>query len=364
MEISARINQANGRLKSARVGARIERKGNRLILRGTLPPKPDSNRSAPYQQKIYLGIPANPDGVRRAEKEARKVGALLATKEFSWEAYQRETRVESQTACEVIERFKTHYLGKGGNETTWNGDYWKVLKKIPENVKIDIQTLERLITATAPNTKTRQRACMVATAIARFLSLDADFSAHRGNYKPGTKELRDIPSDELIARSYSNISNPAWRWVYGMMATYGLRNHEVFHLDLTDLPIIRVLETTKTGSREVWPCYPEWVELFGLKSSHLPDVDLERSNEALGHSVTRYLSPKLPFKPYDLRHAWAIRTSVFGWPVELAARQMGHSVEMHTQTYHRWINREHQQKVYDLLVNRSDRPRSPSISDT
>ena len=62
-----------------------------------------------------------------------------------------------------------------------------------------------------------------------------------------------------------------------------------------------------------------------------------------------------------MRHAWAIRTAIFGWPVELAARQMGHSVDMHTRTYHRWLSREHQQRVYDLLVNRPDRPYAPYL---
>ncbi|MEO1149319.1 MAG: site-specific integrase, partial [Cyanobacteria bacterium J06638_22] len=69
------------------------------------------------------------------------------------------------------------------------------------------------------------------------------------------------------------------------------------------------------------------------------------------------------FAPYDLRHAWAVRTLLFGWPVELSARQMGHSVDIHTRTYQRWISRERIQQVYDLLVNREDRPRPPEVTD-
>lgn len=139
------------------------------------------------------------------------------------------------------------------------------------------------------------------------------------------------------------------------------QHHECFHLDLSHFPIVRALETTKTGSREVWPCYPEWAERWNLQDRVLPPIRLDRTNEKIGHSVTAYLSPKLPFVPYDLRHAGAIRTSLFGWPVELAARQMGHSVDLHVKTYHRWINREYQQRIYDLLVNRTDRPRPPSV---
>jgi hypothetical protein len=37
-----------------------------------------------------------------------------------------------------------------------------------------------------------------------------------------------LPSDEVIVEWYDRIPNPTWRYVYGIMATYGLRNHEVF----------------------------------------------------------------------------------------------------------------------------------------
>ncbi|MEM6434652.1 MAG: hypothetical protein AAF773_12495 [Cyanobacteria bacterium P01_D01_bin.115] len=172
-----------------------------------------------------------------------------------------------------------------------------------------------------------------------------------------------MPTDEAIALYREQSTNPAWQWVYGMMAAYGLKNHECFHLDLADFPVVQVLETTKTGTREVWPCYPEWPSAWSLDKMRLPPIKLNRTNQKIGHSVTKYLSPKLPFVPYDLRHAWAVRTLLFGWPVELSARQMGHSVEVHTRTYQRWIDREKIQAVYDLLVSRGDRPKPPKIVD-
>ncbi len=81
------VDQANQRLKSAKTGVTIEIMGRRLCLRGTLPPKPDSQKTKPYQQRLYLGIYANPAGIKKAEAEAKKVGGLLACKEFSWEPY-------------------------------------------------------------------------------------------------------------------------------------------------------------------------------------------------------------------------------------------------------------------------------------
>ncbi|MEP0959442.1 hypothetical protein [Microcoleus sp. FACHB-1515] len=75
--IEGKISQANGRLKTAAVGVRIEAKGDRLYLRATLPPRPGSSQQRAYQQRIALHYRANPYGVSLAEKEARKIGALI-----------------------------------------------------------------------------------------------------------------------------------------------------------------------------------------------------------------------------------------------------------------------------------------------
>jgi len=85
MDIQGRLNQANGRLHAAKVGVKIEAKGNRLYLRATLPPKPASQKRKAFQQRLALGVHFNPGGISFAEQEARKVGALLDCREFSWE---------------------------------------------------------------------------------------------------------------------------------------------------------------------------------------------------------------------------------------------------------------------------------------
>jgi integrase len=64
---------------------------------------------------------------------------------------------------------------------------------------------------------------------------------YKGNYSASRVDPRFLPTDSAIALWRSTISNPAWQWVAGMLAVYGLRNHEVFRLDLKDFPVIRVL---------------------------------------------------------------------------------------------------------------------------
>ncbi len=60
MDISNRAARANGRLRASKIGISIEKRGGTLWLRGTLPPKPNSGKTKPYQQKLSLRTKENP----------------------------------------------------------------------------------------------------------------------------------------------------------------------------------------------------------------------------------------------------------------------------------------------------------------
>ncbi|MBD2743688.1 site-specific integrase [Coleofasciculus sp. FACHB-1120] len=366
-----KLAQANGRLKAAKVGAKIEIKGNRLYLRATFPPKSSSSKQIPYQQRLALGIHANPTGLSEAEKEARKIGALLDCKEFSWEPYLKASaeRENANTVADWTLRFEADYFHRrrrsDKSESTWKGDYLKVLRQLPQDELLSVDLLKTLVLATTPDSKSRKRVCMVANALAKFAGLDYDFRPYAGRYSPRRVSPRDLPDDLKIAQTWSAIKNPAWRWVCGVIATYGLRPHEAFHLDYNEIKagsqVISVLGG-KTGARRVWPCYPEWHDQFEIEQVRLPNIDLDRSNTRIGESCSKYLNPRLPgFKLYDLRHCWAVRTLEFGLDLTLAAQQMGHSVQVHTDTYHHWITDKHHQKAFEALMLRSDRPKAPVL---
>jgi integrase len=361
IDIDGRIAQANGRLKAAKVGIAITRQGDRLYLRGTFPPKPDSDKKAPYQQRLALSIHANPLGLKNAEAEARKVGALLDCKEFSWLPYLGDRQI-AQNCGEWVERFEKDYFSKRDKNpktlTTWRKNYYEVLKRLPPDAPLTVEILKETIFRIDPDTRSRQIYCMVANALSKFADLNFDFSIYAGKHSPLKVSPRDLPTDEQIQQTYYKISNPAWQWVYGMLATYGLRPHEVFNLNLDDLPILTITDG-KTGARRVWACYPEWVDLFQLKSVALPQVT-GKSNADLGAKVSKaFKRYSIPFKPYDLRHCWAVRSLEFGLDISLAAQQMGHSAKVHSDLYHHWISDRHHQKAYDLLMQRADRPKPP-----
>jgi len=77
----------------------------------------------------------------------------------------------------------------------------------------------------------------------------------------------------------------------------------------------------------------------------------------IGKKITdQFKRYSLQIKPYDLRHAWAVRTILYDLPDTVAARMMGHSVSLHTQTYHHWITKRDQQQAVNnalLKVKRS-----------
>jgi integrase len=367
-EIIEIIAAANQRLKAANIGVQIESK-NRLCLRATLPPKPESTKTKPYQQRIYLGIPANRSGVKRAEKEALKLGGLLACKEFAWSIYIHVEDSKLIPAGEWVARLENFYFQKRKrtpkSEYTWKCDYYNIFKRLDLTKPLTPQVILQCCTNAEPETKNRKRACMALNAIAKFADIEVNLKPYAGSYTAKSHTPRDLPDDSTIARTYYEIKNPAWQWVYGMIAAYGLRNHEVFRLDLRALKagesIITVLANSKTGTRRVWAFFPEWFEEWELYNPKLPNVNVDSSNPVVGRAVTQYFRRYLPFRPYDLRHCWAIRTLEFGLDLTLAAQQMGHSVKMHTDLYHHWISERHHQRAYEILVNNPNRPTLPIV---
>ncbi len=374
------IAKLNERLKAARLGLRVERRGDRLAVRGTLPPRPGSSRLRPYQQRIPLGLPATKAGLKQSEQEAKVIAARLIERTFNWADYLLPTEAaepEPVTLEERIAQFHEQLLNRPGNDivaqaalkTTWEKAYAPYLKKLVAQTSAHPrQPLGEAIVATLEglpsHSRSRQVGCTALKAFADFhqIALPRPIDTLWGNYGSHRTQQRQLPSDQEIMACYDRIPNPAWQLVYGLMATYGLRNHEVFFCDRAELMAgsaearITVLESTKTGLHDVWPFYPEWVERFQLRQGHLPPINtnlatttLQRVGQQVALQFKRY---GIPFSPYDLRHAWAVRTIHFGLPDTVAARMMGHSVAIHTRTYHRWITlRDQRQAVQTALQN-------------
>jgi len=376
--IDARIVQLNQRLKAARLGLQVERRGHKLSLRGTLPPRPGSDRLRSHQQRLSLDIPATAAGLKQAEQTAKVVAAQLIQNTFDWRDYLPLVggkRLHQMDLAEKLDAFEQHFLESSNAadtasvRTTWKKAYAPYLNKLGAIAQSRNFTLTEAIYATVQstpnNSRSRQVCCTALNALAEFLNLElpTPLKTLWGNYSPSRTQMRHLPSDEEIVGAIAQIPNPNWRFVYGVMATYGLRNHEVFFCDYAALEqgnaeaTVEVLPTTKTGQHEVWPFYPEWVEQFNLREVRLPQINTDLTQTTLqqiGQQVTiQFRRYELPFSPYDLRHAWAVRTIHFGLPDTVAAQMMGHSVAIHSRTYHRWITRRDQQQAVASALSQS-----------
>ncbi|MGF1459240.1 MAG: site-specific integrase [Leptolyngbyaceae cyanobacterium] len=376
--LDAPLKTVNARLKAARLGLKIERRGDTLALRGTLPPRPGSDRTHSYQQRIPLKLPATKSGLKQAEQEAKVIAAKLIEKTFDWRRYLSDSgpRLSSAELGDQVAAFEAHYLATGqadpdkhpaSVQSTWDKAYAPYLRKLRvlsdrrPNLSLP-EAIVATVKATQAHSRSRQVCCTAMEAFAKFLSLElpTDLKTLWGKYGSGHTQARQLPTDDLIVEWFHRIPNPAWQFVYGLMATYGLRNHEVFFCDYSTLTngdpesAIEVLETTKTGAHDVWPFPPQWVEEFGLRDLSLPNLETNLTQTTLqriGQQVTlQFHRYRIPFAPYDLRHAWAVRTILLGLPDTVAARMMGHSVAIHNRTYHRWITRRNQRQAVQAAL--------------
>ncbi len=375
--LDKRIEQINQRLKAAQLGLQIERRGTKLNLRGTLPPRPDSLRLRSSQQRLSLGIPATTAGLKQIEQEAKIIAAQLIQNSFDWREYFTFTdgkRLSQQSLNQQIAAFEQHFFAQpqrsinlAATKTTWNAAYAPYFRKLEAiavahpNLTL-VEAIHQTVHSTRINSRSRQVCCTAMGAIAEFLNLKLpfDLKTFAGSYGNSQTQARQLPSDDEILSAWSLIPNPAWQFVYGVMATFGLRNHEVFFCNYTNLnrggTSIEVLPTTKTGSHQVWAFYPEWIETLQLRNVQVPDVKTDLSHTTLqriGQRVTaQFRRYGVPFSPYDLRHAWAIRTIHIGLSDTVAAKMMGHSVAVHTRTYHQWITQRDQQQAVDTALAR------------
>jgi integrase len=376
MEFPEHLNQINHNFKLAEMGLQIEVRGQNLYLRGVLPPKPQGKRFQAHQQRLNLREHADLMGLKRAERQAKIICAQLIQETFQWQHYTEPntTVTTDNSLLAAIARFEQYFWTTRGNkasaQTTWKTAYAPYLGKLQaialtNRILSDSELVYQTILSTAPDTRSRQICCTALKSFTEFQGLALPFELQNlsGKYSYKSLKPRELPDDETILKSYNLIPNPQWRFVFGVMATFGLRNHEVFFCDYTTLihqarnqqATITVQESTKTGTHEVWGFRPEWIDLFNLREVNPPplNTDLTKTTlQKIGQQVTRQFQRyHIPFSPYNLRHAWAVRTIHFGLPDAIAAQMMGHSIAIHTQTYHRWISRRDQQQAVDAAFS-------------
>lgn len=357
-DLKAEVAKLNAELKAGRVRVAVRVKGDRLYLRATLPPKPGSPQQEYSQQEISLGVYANPAGLKRAKAEALQISSDVALGRFDWTKYIK-TKPSKQTTGDWIKAFEEDYFQRRArspkSETTWDKDYRLPFTKLSPDRPLTAEVMLEAIAQTKPDTRSRQRVCNAYAALARLAGIELDTSKLRGSYSPKAVEPRDLPSDELILEWRDRIEHDGWKWVYSVIAAYGLRPHEAFNLDLDGIregKAVKVLDG-KTGFHLALPCLAEWRVDWALWDVTVPNVTA-KCNRDYGLRASQYMRRiGLPFKLYDLRHAWAARAARLGMADTIAAKLQGHSPQIHNAVYQRFMDESHLLAAWEITVGRT-----------
>ena len=385
MDENQKLLDINQDLQSKGINLRIEKRGKVLNIRGSLPDKKSKNLSK--VQRISLKLPFDINGLEEAKKAIELIDFQLRKSQFCWSHWIKEKSITSIGSNNLdvgdeIEGFKNQFFSdtsksksSAGMISTWQSAYKPYMNRLrgvsnKSNLKIGNELLLEILLSYKKNSRSRQQCGIALSALAKHLNLELpeNWKQLQNGYGIHESNFRKLPTDKEIIKSFHLIPNQKWRFVFGLMATYGLRNHEVFFSDLSCLKndgdrILRVFPNTKTGEHQVWPFHPEWVNLFNLDqitdtTDLLPSIKTDLQKTTLQHIGRRvseqFRRYKISFTPYDLRHAWAVRTILIGLPNTVAAKMMGHSVSIHTKTYHHWITRRDQQIAVDSALSRGN----------
>ncbi|MBD2494066.1 site-specific integrase [Nostoc sp. FACHB-280] len=374
------LEKVNLRLKSAKTKVSIRESNGSLQLRATLPIKPtdkDTNGTGRKQYNISLNIPANLDGLKTAEEEAYELGKLIARKTFEWnDKYlgKEATKKDIKTICELLEKFEEEYFKTHKRTTKSEHTFFYYFSRTQRYTNPqDLATAENLINSIEQIDKewARYNAARAISSFCQTFNIEIDLSKYA---KMPDCNSRNIPTDAEILSGISKFEEylntrgnqvnqdvkdswQLWRWTYGMLAVFGLRPREIFinpdidwwlskdNIDLT----WKVHKDCKTGERQALPLHKEWIDEFDLRNSKYLEMlataisKKDKTNHAEITALTQRVSwwfrkIGLDFKPYDLRHAWAIRAHILGIPIKAAADNLGHSMQVHTQTYQRWFS--------------------------
>jgi integrase len=370
VEIDEKIKEVNTALSEVS----IRRKGNRLYLRATLPPKPGDGDS-PRQYELSTKCNATAEGLKLSKAKAQELESLLIREKFSWLPYLKGKDKPPETVGEWVARFEAAHWEKTPRtptkENSYHKDYRLKFLKLPEREPLRGELLkETILKLTKPSTRSRKGFCMAYRLLAEFAGISIDLKSLGNGYSQKSVQPRDLPSDTEIQEARNRIKNPAWRWVFDVLAIYGIRPHEIFRISLDRLndepPILEVEEHTKTGQRIVYPCRADFWTDFDPMAVQYPNIRVEgRNNNDLGEKISQeFLELKIGFPPYALRHSYSRRCFEYGFPPDFTAKSMGHSLAVHMKQYRAWIGEQAYTNVYKTVMQNRTNQLSADLEES
>jgi hypothetical protein len=350
----AKLTAVNGRLSRCKLVQHSER----LYVRSShFPPKPGSSSKRP---EYATGYRANLRELKLAEGMALEIDGQLLRDKFEWDDWLKAKEARPEMLHSWVLKLEADYWQRHerslNTENTWRKSYQQYFGVLPVEATLTEDLLIKTLTQRyKAGSRSRQLCAVAFSMLARFAGLEHGKIAELGKgYRPGSKTLKGLPTDELIEYAIDHCEIRAWQWAAGVQATFGLRNHEIFRLDTSRVGdgIITVLENSKTGTRQVYACPFEWVERWRLSEVCLPVVNLDQANNAIGSAVSQWYKRLGLHRPYQYRDAYAVRLKFRGIDSAFSSRWMGHSAAVHDQSYLPALQEVHHQQIFEEQIRK------------
>jgi integrase len=331
----------------------------RLYLLARLPRRDGQPGTA--QARIALRLDDTPVNRRTAAAQLKTLQRQLATGTFEWAYWSDEpSGVTWREAIRRLHRARVE-LGRT-SESTWEINYMGRLRQIPAASPCTTQSIAAALERYDRSSCSYKELFYLLRHLARLVAVPFP-EVPVPTYSQA--QLVEVPTDAEIV-DWVNRAGPS-AWYFGLMATYGLRPHEIETSTLIERDYLQVADSTKTGFRTVVPLPRGWVDLFDLRDRRPRPVLVETAARA--DRVSKWLSKEVrrigvPWRPYALRHAYAARLWREGGArldVYTASRLMGHTATQHTRTYRAHIQPHHVAAAAELALGGQLRPRHDGV---
>lgn len=376
-----------------------ETKGN-LYLQFSTQTQYDGSKGETIRSKYsvaqYLGTSkcaSTPDAVNSALQIALQVAKELESGTFSWDNYVcwikgnvpehlKQQTAKRKTCKELIDEYREHYYATHDfsteekarkSERGWRNNYRTIFSKLPQDKPLNLAAIKSVLSSYNPSKITYKTAISRINSLCEYHSIKIDFKQFEYRGEIEIRKGRELSEQEII-KGWENIKyyhprcgrkskyHDLFAWMYGMMAVYGLRNHETLNIqNLTQpykipnenviLPAFNdpcnaqkaIYTYGKTGERvQPYPSPIKWIELFDL--TNIPSFPIFKTLKQKDYLVKRFVdycagndknrtTKKIDFRLYDLRHSYAMRCRKDNINPLDSKDYMGHSLETHEKIY-------------------------------
>ena len=347
------LQATNAALKARGVKGRIIVVRDSLFLRGTFTATDGTRKD----RKICLDLPAHQGQLLAAENRVIQLAEIINSTGMvpallPWDAPAVEVveKADSFTVAEAVARLEEDFwqdkIRTSAAKRTWDRLVAET-NRMPGAATLTMDLMVATADATEPGSRSRKESCKVLKRLAKLVGIEGTdrLDALRTPYEP---EVREVPSEEDLAQLLKSFSpGHKWWWPTWALITYGCRPAETFSLQPSSDGTARVLSVKRKTKLPEWrtalalpiPAYkdtPERSVPWDVTSPAGYDSIRAKQHCDAWQKWLRRQHPTLSL--YDIRHAWAIRSISKVPSTSLAAKCMGHTVSVHHNTYHRWLD--------------------------